>query len=240
MSAPTESPPPATRRSPIHALLQDAGARWQECHDGLLARSFAAVEQEQRQTRDLALADLSPFPRWGLKGEAEPIWTAAGIDSPSTVYDTRRLPEGTRIARLAEDEWLLEAEWDSTRLEQMRGAAAEHPEVFCYRRQDAAFAVVGARVPDVFAQVCGVDIRKEPPGRILLTRVAGVNAAILPEWFDEAADVCIYRLWIDCSFAVYLWGQLQAILCEHLGGAIVGAECIIPSPSAGQPTRPVG
>ena len=54
--------------------------------------------------------------------------------------------------------------------------------------------------------------------RLIMTRVAGVSCAVLP---IEAAGIPQFRLWLDCSYGVYLWEALYEIVRDH-GGEVVG------------------
>ena len=68
---------------------------------------------------------------------------------------------------------------------------------------------------------------ERPTGRLILTRLAGVNAGILPETIGAWPA---YRLWVDPSFAADLWEALAGIVGE-LGGRVVGTACLsAPSP----------
>ena len=89
------------------------------------------------------------------------------------------------------------------------------------KREDASFQIAGHRGRDALAQTCGVDFGAQPMNRLVLTRLAGVSGTVLPFQFgDEPA----WRIWIDPSYATYLWEQLTTIIVE-LNGRIVGAAC---------------
>src|SRR5204863_432116 len=79
------------------------------------------------------------------------------------------------------------------------------PGVYRNERQDATFLLTGARGHEVLAQTCAVDVRQATPRRLIVTRVAGVNASVLPE---TIAGLPAYRLWVDPSFAWDLWESL--------------------------------
>ena len=74
------------------------------------------------------------------------------------------------------------------------------------------------------AQTCGLDLREPVASRVVLTRVAGVSTIVLPERIRDEAG---FRLWVDPSYAHYLWHQLVKI-SESLGGRVVGAGRFFP------------
>ena len=59
------------------------------------------------------------------------------------------------------------------------------------------------------------------PEDTVYTRIAGGNGGVLPQSQGEAT---YYALWLDPSYAVYLWETLLEIVTELGGGAIETAE----------------
>ena len=215
----------AERRSPVHDLLEAGGARW--CHVGgvPLALHIGAPEAEADALRTLALCDLSILPKLGVKGPAAEDWLRDHqADIPPAVYDTRPL-DGGLIVRLGASDFLLEGGLSSDFLARLSDDLDQSPPgVYCVERQDATFVLAGARASSVLAQLCSIDFPTATPRRLLLTRAGGVNCGILP---DDRGGVPLYRLWVDVTFAVYLWETVAAIAGE-LGGRTVGAACLYP------------
>jgi sarcosine oxidase subunit gamma len=218
-------PTAAERRSPVHDLLEASGARW--CHAGgaPLALHFGAPEEEAAALRTLALCDLSFLPKLGVRGPAAEDWLRGHqVDVLPAVYDTRPL-DGGLIARLGASDFLMEGGVSGNLLGQLAVELDRSPpRVYRVERQDATFVLAGARAGAVLAQLCSLDFSVAAPRRLLLTRVGGVNCAILP---DAVGDVLLYRLWVDCTYAVFLWEVLATIVRE-LGGRLVGAACFYP------------
>lgn len=215
----------AGRRSPIHDLLEAGGARWCHAGGGSLALHFGEPEAEAAALRTLALCDLSFLPRVGVKGPATEDWLRQRqVDLPTAVYDTRPLEDGL-IVRLGAADFLLEGgisgDWLARLSDELDG---DPPGVYRAERQDAAFVLAGARANAVLAQLCSLDFQTAAPRRLLLTRAAGVNCGILPDPRDEMP---LYRLWVDATYAVYLWETLAGINRE-LDGRTVGAACLYP------------
>ena len=57
-----------------------------------------------------------------------------------------------------------------------------------------------------------------------MTRVAGVSCCVFP---DTIGGIPAYRIWVDTSYALYLWETLVEI-CESVGGGVIGAGCVFP------------
>jgi sarcosine oxidase subunit gamma len=112
---------------------------------------------------------------------------------------------------------MVESGSDASLLDRLE-AAWDQPPAGVYRvpREDATFLLAGPQKHSVLSQTCGFDFRSTPPRRLVYTRVAGVSCAILP-------DAGAFRLWLDPSFAAYLWHELAAIV-EELGGRVQMAK----------------
>jgi sarcosine oxidase subunit gamma len=209
----------------VHDLLEVSGARW--CHAGSapLALHFGAPEEEAAALRTLTLCDLSFLPKLGVKGPAAEDWLRAHqVDLPPAVYDTRPL-EGGLIVRLGASDFLMEGSVSGNLLARLADELDRSPSrVYRVERQDATFVLAGARAGAVLAQLCSLDFSVTAPRRLLLTRAGGINCGILP---DAVSDVPLYRLWVDCTYAVFVWEVLAGIVGE-LSGRLVGAACFYP------------
>jgi len=192
-----ESAPP---RSPVHNLLQPQG-------------------EGDLPTGSLALRDLSTLPKLGVKGRGAEAWLRnQGIILPAATYDTLPLDGGGLIVRLGSADFFLEGENTDSILPRLSAELARFPhQVYRVERQDSTFLLSGVRAPEALAQLCSIDFDSAPPRRLCLTRVAGINCAILP---DRGAECPIFRLWVDYTFAVYLW-PILAEVNNDLGGRVV-------------------
>jgi sarcosine oxidase, subunit gamma len=216
-------PERAERRSPVHPLLESRGAQWGQLAGAPVALRFGPAEEEAAALPTLALCDLSALPKLGVKGPGAEAWLRGReIDLPPATYDTRTLADGGLMVRLGPGEFLLEAGAAGELLAHLAAGLAEAPGgVFCVERQDATFLLSGARAVEVLAQLCSIDFRSAPPRRLILTRAGGVNCGVLP---DAAAEVPVFRIWVDPTYAVALW-EVLAEIGEELGGRVVGAAC---------------
>jgi sarcosine oxidase subunit gamma len=190
---------------------------------------FDTDEDEPSPLQTLGLCDLSGLTKLGVKGRNAETWLSGqGVDVPATIYESLPLGDGGLIVRLGTDEFLLE----SGLTDDDNGAAAlsnrldpteEH--VYRIERQDATFLLVGPRALDVLAQTCGVNFREAAARYLVLTRVAGVSCGVFPASVGETQ---CYRLWVDYSYAAFLWETLEQI-CNDLGGRVVGAGSLFPT-----------
>ncbi|REJ75880.1 MAG: hypothetical protein DWQ34_06845 [Planctomycetota bacterium] len=217
--------PAAARRSPIHDALEARGAEWRDVN----GTTFAVRLRDEPAGDDIpaaALCDLSGLNQLGVKGPDAANWlSTAGVDVPADLYESRPLPSGGRVVRFGAHEFFLEdgiAGSKASELSEQLGFGAE--QVYRVEHQDATFLLTGPRSLDVMAQTCGIDFREANGGRAIFTRVAGVSCALLPE---TIADQQAFRLWLDPSYAPYLWEELVVIV-ESLGGHVVGAGRLFP------------
>ena len=219
-------PDTPTRRSPIHHSAETAGAVWRLTGGMPMAVRFDRAEAEREAINTLGLCDLSALEKLGVKGRDAEAWLRdQGVDTPAGVYESRRLGDRGIIVRLTADEFLLESGIAGESVPALAARlVSPRGHVFRVERQEATFMLVGPRAIDVLAQTCGIDFRDAPPNRLVLTRAAGAGGGVLP---DPVGDTPAFRIWIDYSYAVYLWTTLVEI-CESLQGRVVGAGSIFP------------
>jgi sarcosine oxidase subunit gamma len=131
--------------------------------------------------REMAICDLSPLPRLGFKGKGALEWlreqgVAVG-DEDNRAYTQ---PDGSLAARLAPTEALILGGLSS---EKALSARLERdwsidtaPDCYAVPRGTANFwfLITGQRAPEMFAKLCGVDLRphKFPVNAIAQTSVA--------------------------------------------------------------------
>jgi len=216
----------AKRRSPIQHLLQAHGGEWTDVDNTPLAVRFDDADTEAKRASELGLCDLSALPKIGVSGNGAPEWLRThGVDMPETIYDTKRLQDGGWVVRTAQDEYLVESGPPCVTvpaLSRELGPGCEG--VVRLERQEATLLLTGDRAVEVLAQTCAIDLRSSPKDRLILTRAAGASCGILP-WMRE--EIPVYHIWVDNSYAVYLWETLENIV-EELGGRVIGAAAIFP------------
>ncbi|QDT29639.1 hypothetical protein Enr10x_49940 [Gimesia panareensis] len=213
------------RQSPIQQLLADRRPEWMPQTELPLVLRFQDEAAEESQMQRLGLCDFSGLSKLGLKGVEAGDWLRAqGVDVPDSTYETRRLSDGGWIGCLGKNEFLLESSLSNEVVPELnRRLRPESNRLLRVERQDASFLLTGNLALGVLSQTCGVNFAEASPGRLILTRVAGVSCVVLPDFLGETPT---YRLWFDCSYAVYLWETLLEI-CAESGGDAIGAGVII-------------
>jgi sarcosine oxidase subunit gamma len=206
-------------------LLERPTTQWGRVAGMAIALHLGAPQEEAAAAAVLGLCDLSALPKLGVKGRgAEAFLRDQAIDVPAAIYDTRPLADGGLIVRLGASDFFLEGVSGEVLPRLSVALAGAIPGVYRVERQDATLLLVGTRAQEVLAQVCSIDFRTAPSGRLILTRAAGVNCGILPESIGGRP---VYRFWVDPTYAVSLW-QMLAEIVEDLGGRVVGAACFYP------------
>ncbi len=229
---------PATlkRRSFVYRRLAAAGAEFAEINGGAVAMRYPARgESEIAAARRMALADLSVLPHGGFKGRGTVEWlTEQGLQIGVDSNRAYRQPDGELAARLAPTEiFLLDSLLGAGQLINKLNnawkwaAAAPQPQQgYPTPRQDshAWFMVTGEKAAEMFAKVCGVDLRPAhyPIGTIAQTSVAKMSATVIRA--DLGATVA-YHLLADIASADYLWTCVEDAIAEY-DGAIVGLAAL--------------
>lgn len=178
--------------------------------------------------------------RFGFKGAGAPAWCEAqGFPLPAAPNTAAWLDGGEGwVGRLAYTEFYLEHS-DKALVDALRdtlgsGARSAGGGVYPVHRRDACILLGGPAAPDVFLQICNVnmaalDLAASP---LIMTLVVGVAVLVLPR--IEGGQPA-YRLVFDPTFAPYLWSTLREIVTE-LGGDVDAGQI----PFDEKPTHPLG
>ncbi len=166
-----------------------------------------------------------------MTGRGAAAWLAgAGFDVPGCTNRAARQGDGSLLARLSDNEYLLLA----AGLLAGAGASGGIPDpgdaagdpVYGLPRQDSHswFAVSGIRAQALLATVCGVDLRDAAfgDGAVVQTSIARVSAVLLRTDFGDTP--CFFVLGSSTS-AEYLWDALAGGL-DAPGGAVVGIHAL--------------
>lgn len=163
----------------------------------------------------LELIDLGFTAKLGLKGAGAADWLAARqLPVPQEIYGATRLAHGGWIVKIGAAEYFVEPD-DPAAIEHWLAQGPLPPGVYRAPREETALLLQGDRTKllALVAQTCAIEVAKAPPERIFYSRVAGVSCGILPATTSPAS----FRLWVDPTYADYLWETLAAIVAE-LGG----------------------
>jgi sarcosine oxidase gamma subunit len=126
-----------------------------------------------------------------------------GIELPLKLYDVQPISEYGVIARVGNDEIILECTPVDNSIAKVE-RILQQPSAGVYRieQQTVTIELIGKHAHPILAQTCGVNFSSEPAQRIVYTRVAGASCGVIVRQKDEQR---IYRIWVDYSLAVYLW-----------------------------------
>lgn len=207
--------------SPIHDALIARNPVWSDA--GVMPPTVLDFDgNDAQRAAVVGIADLSHLPRTGAKGPGVADWLAVlDLPVPHQPNSWIKLTGGSLIARLGLSEYLVDGDASITdTLMQADRSAGVYPVL----RQDASFALCGARVNELLLQTCNVDFRTldAEPSKLILTSMAGVGVTIL---YTRTFTLPCYRLWCDGTYGLYLWDTLVGI-AEELGGGCIGLNAL--------------
>jgi sarcosine oxidase subunit gamma len=206
--------------SPIHDALLARRPLWSDA--GAMPAVLSFDGNDAQRATVAGIADLSQLPRTGAKGPGAADWLA-GLDLPVPAKPNswNMLPDGGLVARLGLTEYLVEGDAFAVGALSQSGRV---PGVYPVLRQDASFALCGARINELLLQTCNVDFRTldAEPAKLIMSSMAGVGITILA---IRTGDQPCYRLWCDGTFGLYLWDTLVGI-AEELGGGCIGLDAL--------------
>lgn len=234
-TATTIHPDTLGRRSPLYRQLRELGARFEEINGGAVAMDFGDPAAELEAAGHMGLCDLSCLPRCGFKGPGTADWLAAqGLAVPPDSNRASLQEDGGLALRLAPNELLVTSNLDgddglTRRLQeawQAQPVPPAAPRGFPVPRQDSHdwLAVSGARSADMFAKICGIDLRRDhfARGSIAQTSVARTGAVVLRQ---DLGSTLNFHLLFDSASAVYLWDCLLDAMAEF-DGRVVGLQAL--------------
>lgn len=211
MTTPTSTTPDQhLRRTPLRLALEKAGARWTSLGDTAIAGGLGTTEA----ARHLAITDLSPLPRLGFKGrETIAAMQKRGITLEATPNRAFRQPDGGLCLVLAASEVILLSplQGDNGRLQGLHDSwrLDDGERTYPLLRSDshAWFVVSGAKAPEMFAKICGVDLRlaKFPDLSIAQTSVAKLSAIVTRA---DIRGTPAFHILADSASALYFFDCL--------------------------------
>ena len=213
-------------RSPHYRILRAEGAQFSQYGAAAIAANFGNVEQEIAGAKHLGLADLTTLPRTGFKGIDAINWVRSQNFSIKEENNKAYMQEnGLLIARLADTEVLVlnnlwEANDQCALLESKFNQ--EHP-TRCYSvpRKDASawLLITGEHVSEMFAKICGVDLRLEKFSNcsIAQTSIARINGIIIR---NDINSTPAFHLIFDSASTDYMWTCLKDSFTEFKGTCV--------------------
>lgn len=166
---------------------------------------------------DTVLRDLSALPRVGFKGADTACWlTLQGVTFGETCNRAYPQPDGSLLARLSPGEFLLLGTAGAGLVQRLEAAWSWEADAgLCFpvprRDSHAWFQLGGSKAPEVFATLCGVDLRPHrfADRAVAQTSVARLNAIIV-------RDGGALHLLVDSASAEYLHACLTDAI-THCG-----------------------
>lgn len=202
----------------------------------MMNRMSPIPDFDSRPEAPLRLVDLSLVARAGAKGADMPAWAkGAGLPIAGTPNNAVRHPDGGLVARLAHGEVLLLGDpakdnaWIDTTMANLGQDQDQDQDwglCFTVPRFDSHcwFVVLGAHAPDMFAKVCGVDLRPGTVNNLAIaqTSVARINAIVVrdDDTFKDKCEFPSYHVLADWTSAKSLWDYLLDAMAEFDGGAV--------------------
>jgi sarcosine oxidase, subunit gamma len=214
------------RRSPLRRKLQAAGAGWRKLDDIAVAETVG-----EETAGGIVIADLSPFPRLGFKGRGTvPAMQARGIALEATANRAFRQPDGGLCLVLAPSEVILlsNLNGDGERLAQLEADWRIEDEERTYplsrRDSHAWLAVAGQALPEMFAKLCAIDLRRDKFADLAIaqTSIAKMSAILTRA---DMGTTPVFHLLVDSAAALYFCDCLLDA-ADEFGGRIVGLKAL--------------
>lgn len=233
MASPHVQPTDFTIRAFHYRTLIKEGA-----HFAALGNTAVAVDygrntgEENANARALGLADLSPLPRTGFKGKEAIAWLRTqDLEIGDTNNRAYSQPDSSLIARLGDTDALVLGNVFGTddRCKRLENTWQSTQPARCFQvpRRDASawFLITGQRASQMFAKICGVDLRlaKFPNGSIAQSSIARMNAIAIRADIDETPA---FHLLFDSASADYMWTCLKDAIAEF-NGVPVGHAAVL-------------
>jgi sarcosine oxidase subunit gamma len=214
------------RRSPLRRKLQAAGAEWRKLDDIAVADTVG-----EAAAGGIVIADLSPLPRLGFKGRGTvPAMQARSIALEPTANRAFRQPDGGLCLVLAPGEVILlsNLNGDGERLAQLEANWRIEDEERTYplsrRDSHAWLAVAGEALPEMFAKLCAIDLRREKFTDLAIaqTSIAKMSAILTRA---DMGTTPVFHLLVDSAAALYFCDCLLDA-ADEFGGRIVGLKAL--------------
>ncbi len=212
-------------RTPVRTALDHAGVTWETLAGTTIAKApgGAALLDAARQ---LGIADLSPLPRIGFKGrETIQAMKSRGVTVEAVPNRAFPQPDGSLCLVLAASEVFLIAplSGDGAALTQLEASWSlddgERTYPLLRAHSHARFLVTGNKSPEMFAKICGIDLRREKfaNNSIAQTSVAKLSAIVVR---SDIGSVTAFHVLVDSASALYFFECLMDA-AQEFGGQLI-------------------
>jgi sarcosine oxidase subunit gamma len=226
MAAPSDH----LRRTPLAPALHHAGVSWIATGDCAIAVAPGG-EVRRDKARALGIADLSPLPRIGFKGrETIPAMQRRGITVEPTPNRAFRQRDGSLCLVLAASEVVIlgPLSGEGSGIDQLQSSWSiedgERTYPLCRRDSHAWLAITGTKSAQMFAKICGIDLRPEKFSDLTIaqTSVAKLSAIVVR---SDIAGTLAFHVLADSASALYFFDCILDAAREF-GGQIVDLETL--------------
>ena len=215
------------RRSPLRRRLDKEGAVWGAMGGTAIAESIGRAAAPG----GIGIADLSPLPRLGFKGRGTiAAMQARGITLHATPNRAFRQPDGGLCLVLAPGEVILLSNLagDGERLAQLENGWRIEDEERTYplprRDSHAWLAVAGEPLPEMFAKLCAIDLRRDKFADLAIAQTSIAKMSAILVRADIGPDP-VFHLLVDSAAALYFCDCLLDA-ADEFGGRIVGLKAL--------------
>ena len=236
----------ARRRSPLTPRMCELGAVFAPFGgDSSLVETLASQANKigkASSSQTLALCDLSPLTRIGVKGLGiESLLKRSSVVAPKAVDVNESVvqKDGSLCVRLAQNEVLLLSALDSKGVGDFaplrKNLEHKNLNVYSVPYQDSLcwLALAGEGASDLLATMCAVDLSDDTfaPGRLAQTSLARLSALILrtPLQSSLRHRTCppLFYLLADSASALYLWDCLLDAMSAFEHGIVCGRQDLL-------------
>lgn len=215
-------------RNLLTPVLEARATSWADRNESKVAAGFGeSAEERAAAFANLALIDLSPLPRTGMRGDDLDDWLSAGNyrvgDRPNGAWEQA---DGTLIARLSVDELLLLVDPCQSAPAAFAAPISESYQCYSLRRRDSHcwLAVSGENAAAMLAKLCSVDFSASAFDNhaVAQTLIATMPCIVIRHDIGEQA---VFYLLGDTSMARYLWECLEDAMAEF-SGRLLGVSAL--------------
>ena len=163
----------------------------------------------------MILSKSSNSPIFGVKGRGSETWlNEQSLDIPSDLFGAT-LTNASIVMRFGAADFMVVDNEGGALISRLRASMKSvSAEVYETPHEEVCFDLVGDHAVALFAQTCALPIAEAPSMRVIFTRVAGVTCVILPLMNGGER---VYKIWVDRSYANYLWKTLSEIVKDFEG-----------------------
>lgn len=218
------TPTAKVRRSPLYRWHLAQSGQFVRLGDEMVVRQYRETAAELDIAKRAGLCDLSTLARSGVNGPGSKDYLLArGTDLPENANQSRRQANGDLVSRLSEFEYLRlgTAHFSDASETSPDWGGDSAVRAYDIPRRDSHgwFVVSGRQAENVFAKLCGVDLRagKFADGEVAQTSLALLSSIIIRH---DIGQTPAYFVLMASTASEYVWECLFDAMQEFDGCAI--------------------